>query len=281
LGNEIGDSNELSATPTAGATPTATPPASGGGGGGGYGGTITLKGYGYISGTVYVLRDAQLLGSVNTDTSGHFSFPSSFTGGGTYKYSLYGVDKDGLRSALTSLLVTVAATESKTVNNIVLPPTLSLVNDQLNKGDTLVARGYTFPLSNVYGKFSIPGVTVSVKANGLGYYEFSIATSNFPTGVHSVQTQATVLDGFQSVFSNPVGFGLDTPYKKRYFNIPRCGLLEQPDLNCDGRVNIIDVSILMFYFKRPLVPGREFVDLNGDGKVDIIEFSIIAYFWTG
>lgn len=50
------------------------------------------------------------------------------------------------------------------------------------------------------------------------------------------------------------------------------------DLNCDGAVNIIDFSILIYWFDRLPVPER--VDLNRDGKVDIADFSVMAFYWT-
>ena len=50
------------------------------------------------------------------------------------------------------------------------------------------------------------------------------------------------------------------------------------DINCDGRVNIIDFSIIYHWFDKKNVPKR--VDLNSDQKVDIFDFSIMAFYWT-
>jgi hypothetical protein len=51
------------------------------------------------------------------------------------------------------------------------------------------------------------------------------------------------------------------------------------DMNTDCRVNLIDFSILAYWYKKAGVPAS--VDLNGDGKVTIVDFSILAYYWTG
>jgi hypothetical protein len=57
---------------------------------------------------------------------------------------------------------------------------------------------------------------------------------------------------------------------------------KKPDLNCDKKVNLIDFSILAYWYKRPLTKeAKQKVDLNGDGKVDLVDFSIMAYYWTG
>jgi hypothetical protein len=42
---------------------------------------------------------------------------------------------------------------------------------------------------------------------------------------------------------------------------------------------LIDFSIAAYWYKRPSVP--ENVDINSDGKVDLIDFSIMAFHWTG
>ena len=54
------------------------------------------------------------------------------------------------------------------------------------------------------------------------------------------------------------------------------------DINHDCKVDIIDFSILAYWYKRPLTAAAlaEGVDLNGDGKVTLADFSILAYYWS-
>ncbi len=52
------------------------------------------------------------------------------------------------------------------------------------------------------------------------------------------------------------------------------------DLNGDGRVDLIDFSILAYWWGRAVEPGACY-DLNHDGKVTLADFSILAYHWTG
>ena len=51
------------------------------------------------------------------------------------------------------------------------------------------------------------------------------------------------------------------------------------DFNGDGKVELIDFSILIFWFERADVPAA--MDCNADGKADLVDFSIMAYYWTG
>lgn len=54
------------------------------------------------------------------------------------------------------------------------------------------------------------------------------------------------------------------------------------DFNGDGRVDIVDLSIMLYYFgeNTKTNPAATKFDLNGDGKVDIIDISILLYYWT-
>lgn len=54
---------------------------------------------------------------------------------------------------------------------------------------------------------------------------------------------------------------------------------ERPaDLNCDGRVNLTDFSILLYYWGKTRSHSR--ADINKDGIVNLIDFSILLYWWT-
>lgn len=52
---------------------------------------------------------------------------------------------------------------------------------------------------------------------------------------------------------------------------------EIADLNCDGYVDIVDFSIMIYWFDKTPVPKR--VDLKPDNKIDIHDFSVMAYYW--
>jgi hypothetical protein len=52
------------------------------------------------------------------------------------------------------------------------------------------------------------------------------------------------------------------------------------DLNKDGKINIVDFSILM-YFWNQTNPSNPCADINKDGIVNLTDFSIMLYWWTG
>lgn len=52
------------------------------------------------------------------------------------------------------------------------------------------------------------------------------------------------------------------------------------DFNCDSKVNIRDLSILLYFWTQPYEIAEPY-DLNEDGKIDIRDVSILLYYWTG
>ncbi|MES3031705.1 MAG: dockerin type I domain-containing protein [Patescibacteria group bacterium] len=61
---------------------------------------------------------------------------------------------------------------------------------------------------------------------------------------------------------------------------PATGVCRQrADSNCDDKINSIDFSILLYYWKSQPPFKNNYVDINKDGKVDSIDFSILLYEW--
>ena len=51
------------------------------------------------------------------------------------------------------------------------------------------------------------------------------------------------------------------------------------DINCDNKVNIVDMSIMLYWYRLKEYIGK--VDLNSDKIINIGDFSVLAYYWTG
>jgi len=72
------------------------------------------------------------------------------------------------------------------------------------------------------------------------------------------------------------GGGYSSPDQKPVIS-PK--ILKIADFNSDGRINIIDFSILLFYMDKPMSIASRY-DLNNDAKIDIVDVSILFYYWT-
>ena len=53
----------------------------------------------------------------------------------------------------------------------------------------------------------------------------------------------------------------------------------QGDLNGDGSVNLVDFSVLAYWYGKPNPPAGYLLD--GASIIDLRDFSIMAYYWTG
>ncbi|HEY4524192.1 MAG TPA: hypothetical protein VJL36_00315 [Candidatus Paceibacterota bacterium] len=52
-----------------------------------------------------------------------------------------------------------------------------------------------------------------------------------------------------------------------------------PDLNGDGRVDIVDLSILLYYFDQPGIIRCD-SDFNGDRLINLVDLSVLLFYWT-
>ena len=60
---------------------------------------------------------------------------------------------------------------------------------------------------------------------------------------------------------------------------PKGVCTKKADFNCDGKVNSIDFSILLYFWKSKPPFKNQYVDLNKDLKVDSVDFSILLFEW--
>jgi hypothetical protein len=275
-------------TPTPSETPTPTPTSQPGGGGGGAAATpvtpkaavVEFKGLAYPWAAVSVLRDGQLIGTVTADVNGLFSFTDSGLAGGPYSFGFIATDGEGRKSIILSFILDVVPQSTTGVAGIIIPPTVSVDKEEVLVGEMLSVKGQAAPDSDISVEILPEELTYQAKAQSSGIFLLEISTADLKTGVHTVRVKEKLADGRESIFSGAVGFGLGVPYKERRFEIPGRGMVKAPDFNVDGRVNIIDLSIMLFWFKKT-IPTGFFADLNRDGIVDITDFSILAFYWTG
>ncbi len=60
---------------------------------------------------------------------------------------------------------------------------------------------------------------------------------------------------------------------------PPTGTCRRSDYNCDTKVNSIDFSILLYFWKSKPPFRNAYVDSNKDDKIDSVDFSILLYDW--
>lgn len=283
LGDAIATSTEVTTTPVASAA--TTPGDSGSGGGGGAGPIlpaqvtrVVLNGTAYPNSPVLVLRDGQLVSTIVAGSDATFTTTLSGLTAGTYQFGVSSEDRDGRRSVLVVVPVTVRAGTTTRVAGLYLPPTIAADKLEVRQGEELRVLGQSAPghevvLVGTRERDEVMLATVTAGADGM--YAYRLDTARLQRGTYRVRSKATfggVTSGMNSGVSFVVG---DTTVVAT----PQTGCSLRVDFNQDCRVNIIDFSILVYWFDQPNPPTR--VELSGDGAVDLVDFSVLVYYWTG
>ena len=263
-------------------SPLPSPSSSGGGSGGGGAinvpgiASVIFSGRAYPLSTVTLLKDAQISASTVADPDSNFQIALSGLSTGSYIFSLYGQDKNGLKSTIFTFPVTLTAGATTNVSGIFIAPTIAIDKSEIRRGDNLTISGQSAPLSDItISVNSDKEIFVKTKSNNSGAYLYNFDTTLMDYGDYSVKSKTSLAASISS-FSKVLSFKIGA----RNVETPRLvKKVLKGDINNDDRVNLIDFSIIAYWHNRAKPPAK--IDLNGDGNVNLVDFSIMAYYWTG
>lgn len=254
-----------------------------GGGGGGAGSfssytpppltQVIIAGKAYPQANVHILKDGADIGIVLADAKADFYFSTTNVSPGTATFGFWAQDSSGLKSAALNTTLSVISGAVTTISGAFLPPTIDSDKRKVSRGGTITFFGQSPPQVTVVTHINSDeeflqnatsdengGWKASINTNQLADEDFHTAKSLFETKIG----ENTV----QSAFSQSITF---------YVGKKAIGTKFIADLNGDGRVNLVDFSMLLFYWGTSGPIG----DLNGDHKVDLTDFSILLFNWTG
>lgn len=227
---------------------------------------------------IYFFRNGILIGTAQANLSGYFS--KTFTGllPGNFTFSLYGEDSSGRRTSAQYYTLTLVAGVTTRVSGIFLSPTISVSKDKVYKGDYIRFYGKTFPNSIVYFLISPGNILRETLADSQGNYSYNFNTSILGKGSYNVRARASYA-GEYSDFSESKVFEVIEKKPAGVLPTPTPAVIcRGADLNFDGKVNIVDFSILM-YFWGQTKPANSCANINQKDTVDIVDFSIMMYQW--
>lgn len=281
----IATSSQASAAPAAPATP---PASSGGGGGGGGGGGAALPsstgsvlffGKAYPKSSVTLLKDAQVAATTVAGTDASFMITLANLSAGNYVFSMYSEDKNGYRSALLTFLASVTAGVTTNVSGIFIAPTIAVDKSEVSRGDTIAIFGQVAPQAEVVIEVNSDEQFFSkTVSDNNGIYLYNFDSSVLEYGSHSARSKGAINNQLVSGFSSPAAFKVGT---RNVFTAPVKKCSASGDLNTDCKTNLVDFSVMAYWYQRPLSASGAKADLNHDGKVNITDFSILAANWTG
>ncbi len=221
------------------------------------------------------MRDAQVAATTVAGADANFSINLSGLSGGNYIFSVYGEDKESRRSNLSTFPVSITSGAATNISGIFIAPTIDVDKSEVKRGDNISIFGQSVPFSEVTIMISSEeDFFGKINADKNGIYFYSFDTSVLDIGQHLTKSKASY-GGEVSSLSKAVGFKVGT----KTITAKPAAKVSRGDLNKDSRVNIVDFSIMAFWYKKTGFPIS--LDLNNDQKIDLKDFSILAYYWTG
>ncbi|OGZ17543.1 MAG: hypothetical protein A2Z78_02015 [Candidatus Nealsonbacteria bacterium RBG_13_36_15] len=268
----IGGGINVSVTIPAGGGPGG-PPGGGGGGGGGEPvghAKVIFEGRAYPKAFITLLKNGKVANTFLAETSGLFEAELTGVAGGVYSFGFFAEDTEGRRSVTISFTVGVIDGTTTTISGIFISPTISLSPTQVEIGRDVNIAGQVFPQSQIKIFVSSQEVVKDTKADVKGKWGYKLNTGFLEEGEHNSRAKAIFGEGEQSDFSQIIPF-----------LVVKKGALvcKGADLNFDGKINIVDFSILLYFWDQT-DPSNRCADINFDGIVNIVDFSVMMYWWT-
>lgn len=259
---------------------------SGGGGGGGFESTsepfrsgdaqVSITGLASPKAKVTVIVDGTIAANATANNNGEYSLLVDKIARGSYTFGIYATDVAGTKSSTFSTSFSVAGARSSALSNINIPPSVLVLPNPVNPGQPLTISGYTLPnakvtIENEKDKSTASRKSYTATANSSGAWSLPIDTASFTAGTYKAKAKAEQGIIFTN-FSLPTLYSVGGTVKAGGSN---------SDLNRDGKVNLTDFSILLYWWNTDGGDSNPPADISQDKKVNLTDFSILLFNWTG
>jgi len=280
-----GEASVTTPSPTIPSGPSSGGSGSGGGGGGGGGGYsapastnngVTVSGWAYPMSVVTILQNGIQVLQTIADPKGVFYGSVSNFPAGPYNFYIYATDSLGRKSTPFTFSVTIAAGATTNISNILLAPTISLDKQEVKRGDPIIIFGQSVPNTPITIEVdSAVPIIANTTSTASGIYTYDLNSSQLAMGSHIAKSEAET-EGLLSDYSISQAFTVGDA------DVAAPALAQCPargDFNGDCKVNLVDFSMLAYWYGQPTAPA--IYRLDNALTVDLRDFSILAYYWTG
>jgi hypothetical protein len=222
---------------------------------------------------VNFILDTKSVGSVRANSTGRFTFTTDATAGSA-SLGVWATDSAGVKSITINSTFDVTDGAVTNVNGLILPPTISVPTQRINPGSVTLISGQAIPNAQVEVHFNNSEIVERATSSASGRYEISFNTSRLRVAEHTIKAR--------SVTGTPPlrlqsGFGTSL---QLFIGVD--GKVTTPsDLNRDGKVDLIDFSIMIFWWQTNGGDSDPAADINGNGRVGLEDFSILLFNWSG
>jgi len=234
---------------------------------------VTINGKSYPHSEVRILIDGKVVGIVKADSKADFDFEIDDVTPGITTFGLWSEDEKGLKSTLLSLTFRVASKSVTTISNVYISPTIDIDKRKVEKGGDITIIGKASPQVDLNVHINSPKEFIEKTiSDEKGDWKLVFNTKELEEDFHTVKAviRLEATNGIiESNFSRTLSFYVGDKIPEE-----NCGM---GDLNCDGSVNLIDFSILLFNWET----NASNADVNHDNNVGLADFSIMMFYWTG
>lgn len=227
---------------------------------------VSFSGQTTSGATVVIMQNGQRVTSTIADKDGKFNAELKNVPTGLNTYSLTSTDAAGNISQPSLFTLRVVERTNTQLSGLSLAPTI----EPRIENKEVVLRGYTVPNSLIYGYIEGVQGAKEGRSDERGRFELRISLNNLKQGQYGLFVKVPAGEDSERIYVTKNADSTVTFISK----IPKI----YTDLNKDGRIDLVDFSILAFWYLKPNPPeGAEVVI---DGVVDLRDFSVLAYYWT-
>lgn len=231
-----------------------------------------FSGFAPAQSTVTILKDGVIASTAQADAEGFFSTALNRLERGVYTFGAYARDAGGrTTTSYTTTLMLEGGTDNS-VSDIMLSPTLASLTSNPVLGEDLPLIGESVPGSVVRVIVSqkiaslLSQVSATSASTTAGTWRETVPGTRIAKGSFVIQARGE-MDDKVSHLSPPLILGAAGTTSSP----------PSPDINGDGKVNLIDFSIMLSAW----LSTDEKSDLNVDRIVNLADVSILLFNWTG
>lgn len=230
---------------------------------------VVVRGKAYPNADVRVLVDGQEFGVTRADSKADFIYTTTSVTPGITTFGFTAKDSLGVDSLTTAFVFEVVQSAVTTIANVLIPPTISASAVEIPRGEFLTLQGQTAPDVKVLADVFAGGKTsFRAESDQAGLWVLQIDTSSLTEGFNTAKAL------FELSIESSSGYGKSVGFLVGEGTLTGTG---SPDLNGDGKVNLVDFSIFLISWGK--VDARS--DFNKDGTANLGDFSIMLFNWTG
>jgi len=243
--------------------------------------SVVVSGWTSPQSTVYILRDGKQVATAQVGQNGSFTTTIGGMERGTYSFGTYAEDRARRKSSAFTSTLTIGQGTNNTISGVLIPPTIALESDTVDVGDSVTVLGTGIPGSTIEVILAADsgglGSAIKVTATTTkgvsnvedGNWSVTIPGNRFSRDTYQVKARLVTDTGAQSSYSTIAFLGVGEE--------PSPDLSNRSDINKDGKVNLVDFSILLSNWNTDDADS----DINLDGIVNLSDVSIMLFNWTG